>query len=47
MLITQLIMASIIDILALFGTKQVEFDITKLLRIILMILGIVVFKIRG
>jgi bacterial/archaeal transporter family-2 protein len=47
MLVTQLIMATIIDLLGLFGTKQVKFDITKPLGIILMILGIVVFKIRG
>jgi transporter family-2 protein len=47
MLITQLIMATLIDIFGLFGTKQIKLDITKPIGIILMIIGIIVFKIKG
>lgn len=47
LLITQLIVATIIDSLGLFDTPIIKFDITKFLGIAIMIAGIVVFKIKG
>jgi len=47
LLVTQLITATVIDSFGLFGTQQIEFDITKPLGILIMIIGIVVFKLRG
>lgn len=47
LLITQLVAATVIDTFGLFGSIPIRFDYTKLLGIIIMIVGIVVFKIRG
>jgi len=47
MLITQLIAATIIDSFGLFGSPIMKFDITKFLGIVIMIIGIVVFKLKG
>ncbi|MCX7884592.1 MAG: DMT family transporter [Caloramator sp.] len=46
-LITQLITAAIIDCCGLFGTERCNFHITKILGVIIMIIGIVVFKWKG
>lgn len=47
LLVTQLIAATIIDSFGLFGSTVVRFDITKLLGIVIMVAGIVVFKLKG
>lgn len=47
LVVTQLIAATIIDSLGLFDSPIIKFDITKLLGIIIMIAGIIVFKLRG
>lgn len=46
-LITQLAVACLVDCTGSFGVAQVRFDFTKLIGIILMAAGIVVFKIKG
>lgn len=43
-LIAQLTSAGIIDAFALFGSEQIPFNITKILGIIIMIAGIVLFQ---
>ena len=47
LLITQLISATIIDTFGLFGSPQIKFDFTKPLGILVMIVGIIIFKIKG
>lgn len=47
LLVTQLIVATTIDIFGLFDSPQIKFDFTKPLGILIMIAGIVVFKLRG
>lgn len=47
LLITQLICATIIDNFGLFGNPQVKVDFTKLLGILVMIGGIIIFKLKG
>ena len=47
LLVTQLIVATFIDSFGLFGSPIIKFDITKFLGIVIMIIGIVVFKIKG
>ena len=47
MLIAQLIVATAIDAFGLFGASRIEFDFTKLLGVLIMIIGIMVFKLRG
>lgn len=47
LLVTQLIAATIIDSFGLFGSPIIGFDITKFLGIIIMIAGIIVFKLKG
>lgn len=47
LLITQLVFATIIDAFGLFGNKQIEMDYTKPLGIVIMIVGIIIFKLRG
>ncbi len=46
-LISQLIVAALIDIFGLFETKQVTFHFSKIIGIALMIAGVVVFKLKG
>ena len=46
-LISQLIVAALIDIFGLFETKQVAFHFSKIIGITLMIAGVVVFKLKG
>lgn len=43
-LIAQLLSASMVDAFGLFGTEQVPFNLSKILGIVLMIIGIIVFK---
>lgn len=47
LLVTQLIVATIIDSFGLFDTPLIKFDITKFLGIAIMIAGIIVFKLKG
>ncbi len=47
MVISQLMFATIIDTLGLFGMDRVPFDFTKLMGLIIMVIGLVVFKLRG
>lgn len=47
LLITQLILATIIDVYGLFGSQKIDFDYTKPLGILIMIVGIVIFKLKG
>jgi transporter family-2 protein len=47
MIVAQLTFAMLIDSLGLFGTQKIVIDWTKPLGIIIMVLGIVIFKIRG
>lgn len=46
LLVTQLIIAFLIDNFGLFGVEKIAFSITKPLGILIMILGIVVFKLK-
>lgn len=46
-LITQLLVATVIDCCGLFGTTPIKFDITKVVGIIMMIGGIFIFKLKG
>lgn len=46
-IITQLIVSTIIDTKGLFGAQRIQFNYTKPLGIVIMILGIIVFKSRG
>lgn len=45
-LIAQLTAAAIIDSFGLFGAKQLTFDFQKILGVIVMIIGIIIFKWR-
>lgn len=47
LLVAQLAAATVIDSFGLFGSPVIEFDITKLLGIAIMIAGIIVFKLKG
>ncbi|MGE5629828.1 MAG: DMT family transporter [Caulobacteraceae bacterium] len=47
LLVTQLLVATAIDVFGLFGSTPIKFDYTKLLGLIIMTVGIIVFKIRG
>ena len=47
LLITQLIVATIIDSFGLFGCPQIKFHITKLLGVVIMVIGIIIFKLKG
>jgi transporter family-2 protein len=47
LLVTQLIAATLIDSLGLFNSPVIKFDISKLLGIVVMIAGIIIFKIKG
>lgn len=47
LLITQLLAGWAIDTMGLFGYKTVPFHFTKPLGLIIMIIGIIVFKLRG
>lgn len=47
LLVTQLVIALIIDTFGLFGATKVALDFTKPIGVGIMIIGIVIFKIRG
>lgn len=47
LLVTQLLVSATIDYFGLFGTQAVRFDFTKVLGVMVMILGIVIFKWKG
>ncbi len=47
MVIGQLFFATIIDTFGLFGVEKIPFDFTKLAGLIIMIVGVVVFKSKG
>lgn len=47
LLVTQLIAATFIDSFGLFDSLIIRFDITKFFGIVIMIIGIVVFKLKG
>jgi transporter family-2 protein len=47
MVISQLTFATIIDTLGLFGMDKVPFDLTKLMGLAIMVIGLVVFKLKG
>lgn len=46
LLITQLIIGVIIDSFGLFGNPQIEFNMTKLSGIVVMLAGIIIFKLK-
>lgn len=46
-LITQLIVSAMIDVFGLFGNPQIKMDFTKPLGALLMIVGIIIFKLKG
>lgn len=47
MVISQLSFAVIIDTFGLFETDKIPFDFTKLMGIVIMVIGIIVFKWKG
>lgn len=47
LLVTQLIIATTIDALGLFGNQQIKLDLTKPIGVIIMIIGIIIFKFKG
>lgn len=47
LLITQLIISTLIDTFGLFESTPIRFDFTKLLGIIVMMIGIIIFKLKG
>ena len=47
MIVTQLIFATLIDSFGLFGATQIKFHFTKPLGVIIMIIGILIFKLKG
>lgn len=47
MVIAQLFFATVIDTFGLFGTERIPFDITKVIGLAIMVVGVVVFKSRG
>lgn len=47
MVIAQLFFATIIDTFGLFGTEKIPFDMTKLIGLAIMVVGVVVFKSKG
>lgn len=47
MLIAQLIMSTCIDSLGLFGMEKMEFHFTRILGVLVMIAGVVIFKWKG
>ncbi|MCT8978815.1 DMT family transporter [Clostridium sp. CX1] len=47
MLVIQLIIATTIDTFGLFGSPQIKFEYTKLVGLFFMIIGIIIFKLKG
>ena len=46
-LVAQIVAAALIDNLGIFGTSHVKFDFTKIIGLITMITGIIIFKHKG
>jgi transporter family-2 protein len=46
-LIAQLVTASLFDFFGLCGTERLDFHYTKILGVIIMITGIIIFKLKG
>lgn len=46
-LITQLITAALFDLTGLCGTEKLPFHYTKIIGIVVMIVGIIIFKLKG
>ena len=46
LLITQLIVGTVIDTFGLFGNSQMKFYLTKPIGILVMIVGIIIFKLK-
>ena len=47
MVIAQLSFAAVIDAYGLFGSDKIPFDFTKFIGIVIMIIGVIVFKSKG
>ncbi len=47
LLISQILVSAIIDTFGLFGSPKIKFDFTKPLGVLLMIFGIIIFKLKG
>lgn len=47
LLISQLLVATLIDIFGLFGTEAIKLHFTKPLGLVLMIAGLIIFKLKG
>lgn len=47
LLVTQLIAATVIDSFGLFGSPVIKFDITKFVGLVIMVSGIVIYKLKG
>ncbi|HWR61893.1 MAG TPA: DMT family transporter [Clostridia bacterium] len=47
LLVTQLVAATVIDSFGLFGSPVIKFDITKLIGLVIMAAGILVYKMKG
>jgi len=43
-IVTQLLVAYLIELFGLFGTQKASFDVSKLIGVVLLIAGIIVFK---
>lgn len=46
LIIAQLVFATVIDTFGLFGSEKIKFDFTKPLGILVMIVGILIFKLK-
>lgn len=46
-LVAQLTAAALIDAFGLFGSKQIKFGITEIIGVIVMVVGIIIFKWKG
>ncbi|MEW9096792.1 MAG: DMT family transporter [Clostridiaceae bacterium] len=46
-LVAQLTAAALIDAFGLFGSEQIKFGITKIIGVIVMVVGIIIFKWKG
>lgn len=47
LLVTQLIVATVIDSFGLFGSPVIKFDITKFIGLVVMVAGILIYKMKG
>lgn len=47
LLVTQLIAATVIDSFGLFGSPVIKFDMTKFIGLVVMVAGILIYKMKG